>query len=158
MLTPSQSRVLPYPDGEYAIVASEYNKRYVDSMLRFAKAELKASGAKKLSVYRVPGAFEIPVIMEEILARRAENLTAALAFGVVIQGETEHARHIGDTVSHLLGEMAVRYRLPLIFEVLLLNDENQAKARCLDATLNKGKEAAFTALKMAHLMKRLKSE
>ena len=157
MLTSSKLNIPQFPGGNYAIVASEYNKRYVDGMLKQAKSGLKASGSSSYPVYRVPGAFEIPVVVAEIMASRASDLSAVLAFGVVIQGETEHARHIGDTVSRLLGGLAVQYRLPLIFEVLLLNDQEQARARCLETESNKGWEAALTAVKMARLMRSLKA-
>ena len=66
-----------------------------------------------------------------------------------------HAAHIGEAVSRVLMEIQVRYELPVIHEVLLLENEAQARVRCLGKTHNRGAEAAQTALAMAKVMRRL---
>ncbi|HSU55561.1 MAG TPA: 6,7-dimethyl-8-ribityllumazine synthase, partial [Candidatus Dormibacteraeota bacterium] len=66
MLQPVQPRKFSAASGRFAIIASEYNGRYVNAMLRSAQRELKRAGAKDVAVYRVPGAYEIPVIVSRL--------------------------------------------------------------------------------------------
>jgi 6,7-dimethyl-8-ribityllumazine synthase len=139
--------------GDFVIVASRYNARYVDSMLRAAQAELKAAGAKTVRVLRVPGAYEIPIVTAR-LARQG-SVSAILCLGVILRGETVHAAHIGEAVSRALMEIQLRHEVPVIHEVLLLESHDQARARCLDPERNRGAEAAQTALAMARLMRQL---
>jgi len=146
--------------NSFAIVASRYNARYVDAMLRAAQTELKRAGARKVRVIRVPGAYEIPAVVAR-LARASclqgddepERLSAILCLGLILRGETVHAAHIGEAVSRALMEIQVRYELPVIHEVLLLENEQQARVRCLSKTHNRGAEAAQTALEMAKVMR-----
>jgi 6,7-dimethyl-8-ribityllumazine synthase len=143
--------------ASFAIVASEYNARYVDAMLAAARAELKKAGARNVQVIRVPGAYEIPVVAAR-LARSAsvhESLSAIVCLGVILRGETSHAAHIGEAVSQALMQIQVRYEVPVIHEVLLLETEEQARVRCLGGKHNRGAEAAQTALAMAQVMQRL---
>ena len=63
MLKPVRTRArASLAGGRFAIVASRYNARYVDGMLRAARAELKRAGLAEVRVARVPGAFEVPVV------------------------------------------------------------------------------------------------
>jgi 6,7-dimethyl-8-ribityllumazine synthase len=143
-------------NGTFAIVASRYNARYVDAMLRAAKAELWRAEVSRIQIIRVPGAYEIPVVAKR-LARTLPGLSAILCLGVVLRGETAHAAHIGDTVSRALMEIQLAYEIPIIHEVLLLESEEQARVRCLDPQHNRGTEAAQTALAMVHVLKSLPS-
>ena len=140
--------------GRFAIIASKYNPRYVDSMLRAAKAILTKAGAENVKVIRVPGAYEIPVVAAR-LARAEHRYSAIVCLGVVIRGETQHAQLIGEAVTTALTQLQVAHEIPIIHEVLLLENHDQAKVRCLDKNHNRGGEAAQTALDMAALMRGL---
>ena len=150
MLKPVKRNKAAKVGGDFAIVASCYNARYVDSMLRAAKVNLRGAGAK-IQVVRVPGAYEIPVVAAK-LATAHPPLAAIICLGVILRGETTHAAHIGEAVSRALMEIQVRSGVPVIHEVLLLENDSQAKARCLDPKHNRGQEAAQTALQMARVM------
>ena len=141
-------------NGRFAIVASKYNARYVDAMLRAATAILKKAGAKEIQVIRVPGAFEIPVVVSK-LASIAPAPSAIICLGLILRGATTHAQVVSEVVSQQLGEIAVRTCVPVIHEVLLLESEQQARERCLSKTHNRGAEAALTALEMSVLLTKL---
>ena len=137
-----------------AIVASRYNARYVNSMLRAAKAEL-AKAKVAAEVVRVPGAFEIPAVASALARRLTNPIDAILCLGVILRGETTHAENIGQAVTGALAQLQVEHSLPVIHEVLLLENVQQARERCLDVRHNRGIEAARTAIEMTRIMRRV---
>lgn len=139
-------------EGNIAIVASRYNGRYVNSMLRGARRFIEESGSN-VGVFRVPGAYEIPVVTARLAA--SGKFDAVICLGVILRGATTHAQHIGEAVSQALAMIQVQHLIPIIHEVLLLENVEQARERCLDPDHNRGLEAAQTAIEMAGLMKRL---
>ena len=151
MLKPVSTQSFRAGRAQFAIVASQYNARYVDAMLRAASAELKRAGASRVQVVRVPGAYEIPVVATR-LVRQTPAPAAIICLGVILRGQTVHAAHIGDAVSRALMEIQLRNEVPVIHEVLLLENEEQAQVRCLGRKHNRGAEAAQTALAMAQVM------
>ncbi len=146
--------------GAFAIVASRYNAEYVDAMLRAAREELLRAGAH-VRIVRVPGAFEIPAVAARLaqrasrVARHASRYSAIICLGVIFQGETNHAQHIGVGVTHALAQIQVLHKLPVIHGVFVFDKVKQAKVRCLGKKHNRGTEAAQTALEMARVMKQL---
>ena len=149
MLRKNSSRKSKTSGGAFAIVASRYNAEFVDAMLRAAKAELLRAGAT-VQIVRVPGAYEIPVVAARLA--RTQNFSAILCLGVILRGATTHAAHIGEAVSNALMQIQVETTVPVIHEVLLLENQAQARVRCQDKKHNRGTEAAQTALEMARVM------
>ena len=139
-------------NARIAIVASTYNTEYVDGMLNAALAALTNAGVGEVELVRVPGAFEIPVVTAKLARRKRRRPEAIICLGVILRGETTHADNVGETVSRLLGEIAVETSVPVIHEVLLLENKTQAKARCTTNKTNRGVEAAHSALAMARLI------
>ena len=139
----------------FAIVASQYNPEFVKGLVDHALQELEAlSPGAVVTTHEVPGAFEIPLVVQEVATRG--GVEAIIALGVIIRGETEHADLIGQAVTSALLDAGLRYRIPVVHEVLLLDNEEQARARTQGTELNRGTEAARVAVAMAQKMIELK--
>ena len=156
MLTPSPepTHATQAPlEARVVIVASEYNRPFVDGMTDAAIASLHAAGVTT-EVVRVPGAFEIP-FAASLLARRTgpRRPDAIICLGVIWQGETNHAEHVGSAVTRALMDLQVREGIPCIHEVLTVRTEEQARARCLARETNRGGEASRTAMAMVRWMR-----
>lgn len=143
--------------GRIAIIASRYNHEYVDGLVAAATEVLKPSGAI-LEVFRVPGAFEIPVTASALLERDDCEPDAIICLGLIWQGETNHAQQIGQAVTQALMELSWTTGVPIIHEVITVTTEAQAKARCLDKATNRGTEAAQTALAMVETLQSIREE
>ncbi len=155
MLKKVQKQKVRAGGSSFAIIASRYNAEYVDAMAHAAQAELKRAGVSKVQIVRVPGAFEIPVVAGWLARTSHPRLSAIICLGVILRGETVHAAHIGDAVTRALMQIQIEHEIPVIHEVLLLENEAQARVRCLGRKHNRGTEAAQTALAMARVMKGL---
>jgi 6,7-dimethyl-8-ribityllumazine synthase len=132
----------------FAIVASQYHTTYVDGLIAHFRQELEIiSPGSTIDIVTVPGAFEVPLAVEE-LARRG-TFDAITAFGVIIEGATAHASLIGSAVTDGLMRVGLNHRVPVVHEVLLVKNDEQARARCLEDELNRGTEAARVAVRMA---------
>ena len=145
-------------EARIAIVAALYNAKYVDGMLRAAKKTLRANGvqSKNLQVIRVPGAFETPVVVAKLASlKEDQGFDAIIGLGVILQGATSHAEHIVTAVTHAFAQIQVNYHVPIVHEVLVFDDPELARERCLSKTHNRGAEAANTALEMVRVMRTL---
>jgi 6,7-dimethyl-8-ribityllumazine synthase len=137
-----------------AIVASEYNRSYVDGLVRFASEELAAIAPKaRLTNVRVPGSFEIPIAVQAVAKYHKPD--AILAFGLIFDGETLHASLIATAVTQALLTISLKESVPVLHEVLVAKNEEQAKARCLSPELNRGTEAARAAIRIIHTLRQI---
>ena len=135
----------------FAIVASQYNQKYVKGLIDAVRDELAIISPKSsVTLVEVPGAFEIPVILQEIAIKG--GVDAIIALGVIIKGQTDHAELIGRTITDSLQNIALRFRIPVIHEVLLVDSEEHARARTLGIEHNRGTEAARAAVHAAQVM------
>jgi 6,7-dimethyl-8-ribityllumazine synthase len=137
------------------IVASAYNSEYVDGMIDAAVNVLAEGGVENVELIRVPGAFEIPVIAAKTARRKRKRPQVVLNLGVIFRGKTAHAEYIGNSITQSLASIATETEVPMIHEVLLLENKSQAKSRCLSRETNRGAEAAHTALAMAELFRQI---
>jgi 6,7-dimethyl-8-ribityllumazine synthase len=153
MLRKNQPKKIRSRGDAFAIVASRYNALYVDAMLRAAREVLQQAGAK-VRIVRVPGAFEIPAAASRLA--QPKRYAAILCLGVIFQGETSHAQHIGWGVTHALAQIQVEQKIPVVHGVFVFEKVKHAKVRCLGQKHNRGTEAAQTALEMARVMKSLR--
>lgn len=155
MLQKTTRKTTPQKAARIAIVASVYNAEYVDSMIDAALETLAGSGVNDVELIRVPGAFEIPVVAAKLAQRKRLRPEAVLCLGVILRGKTTHAEHIGQSVTQSLAQIATDTTVPMVHEVLLLENKAQAKERCLSPKTNRGFEAAHTALIMASLIREI---
>lgn len=142
------------PKVRVCIVASKYNEQFTDALVENTIAELgELVPNGRIDLIRVPGAFEIPVVVASLLER--DPPACVIALGLIIRGSTEHADLVGSSVTHSLQQLAVKFCRPVIHEVLLVADEKQAYARCIGEHLNRGKEAARAAASMIDIFHEL---
>jgi 6,7-dimethyl-8-ribityllumazine synthase len=141
----------------FGIVASEYNREYVDGLVGFAKDELLAIAPQSgTAVIRVPGSFEIPIGVQAVIERR--QVDAVLAFGVIFDGETMHAELIAGAVTTALMNLSLQHKIPILHEVLVVKNDQQASERCLLPKINRGIEAARAAIRILSALTDLAKE
>ena len=133
----------------FAIVASEYNSLIMDRLVEGARRALKDHD---LTLIRVPGSFELPLVAKR--AAETDNFDAIVALGCVMRGDTPHFEYISQAVSLGLQQVALETGLPVAFGVLTVDTVQQAMDRSGEAG-NKGTEAALTALEMINVLREI---
>jgi 6,7-dimethyl-8-ribityllumazine synthase len=138
-------------------VASQFNAQYVQGLVDHAEEELGSLvSSAAISIHRVPGSFEIPVVVRELA--RKKKADAIIACGVIMRGETNHAKNLSRSVTDALQRIAVDYGVPVINVVLSFDNEGQARERCLENGINRGTEAARAAVEIASAMSKLRGK
>jgi 6,7-dimethyl-8-ribityllumazine synthase len=142
-------------EARYTIIASRFNTEIVDRLISGARTGLTQSGVEweKVSIFKVPGAFEIPIAVKK--AALSGKFDAILAIGCVIRGETPHFEYISNYVSLGIGQVGLETGIPVSFGVLTVNTDEQAMARSDDNAENKGFEAALAAVEMVNLLRQI---
>jgi 6,7-dimethyl-8-ribityllumazine synthase len=142
-------------DLRFAVVAARFNDFVVEPLIRGAVDALKRHGAseKQIEIIRVPGAFDIPIVVRKLaLSRRYEAL---IALGAVVRGQTPHFDYVAGECASGLARIALESGVPIAFGVLTTDTMEQAVDRAGGKAGNKGADAAVTAIEMANLLRRL---
>ena len=138
-----------------AIAAARFNEFIVASLLKGAQAAWLARGgeAHDLTVVRVPGAFELPVVVRKLAG--SGRYDGVVALGCVIRGDTPHFEYVAGECARGLQLAALETGVPVAFGVLTVESVEQALERAATTAGNKGGEAMESALEMAAVMARL---
>lgn len=139
------------------IVEARFYDDIQDALMAGAVAELKAAGVSH-DVITVPGALEIPAaiaIAIDAAEKNGKPYDAAIALGCVVRGDTIHFEIVAIESSRALMDLSVARKFPLGNGIITVNNEEQAWARARAAELDKGGDAARTALAMLRIKRRL---
>ena len=137
----------------FAIVVSRWNDFISSRLLEGALDALERLGAdeKQIQVFKVPGAFEIPLLA--LTAADSGNFDAIICLGTIIRGQTPHFEYITGEVTRGIGEAGLQTGVPVVFGVVTADTVDQAIDRAGVKLGNKGFEAATTAVELVNLYK-----
>jgi 6,7-dimethyl-8-ribityllumazine synthase len=135
-----------------AIVVSRFNDFVTDRLLAGAEEALREAGVSSgdVEVFRVPGAFELPIAAQRIA--ETGRVAAVICLGCLIRGATPHFEYIASACAHGITAAAAATGVPMAFGVLTTNSVEEALERAVPGEGTKGREAAAAALEMARLL------
>ncbi len=131
------------------IVQSRFNPVVCEGLLAACRAQLTQHGVKEddITLATVPGALEIPVVLQQMANSR--KFDALIALGAVIRGDTYHFEVVSNESARGVSEVQLAHGVPIANAILTTDTDEQAEAR-MDV---KGEEAARVAIEMANLLK-----
>ena len=141
-------------DAFVVLVKTEWNAAIVNKLEAGAKSVFKAQGIRSLTL-TVPGAVEIPFAVKAHYAYSKIIPDAYITLGTVIKGDTPHFEYVCNMVTDGVLQLNLALDVPVIFGVLTVSTEEQAKERTGGIHGNKGGEAAVTAIKMIALNRKI---
>lgn len=146
---------LQYTKGQFAVVCARFNGFIVESLLAGAIDTLKRNGVAEadITVVNVPGAFEIPVTVQNLA--QSGKYSSIIALGAVIRGATPHFDIVANESAKGLSNIALDHGLPIINGILTTDTIEQAIERAGTKAGNKGSEAAAAAIEMTNLFQQL---
>jgi 6,7-dimethyl-8-ribityllumazine synthase len=140
------------PSGaRFALVASRFNHFIVDRLVDGALDAIVRHGGdvSKITIVRVPGAWEIPVVVGRLAQKK--SVDAIIALGAVIRGSTPHFDYVAGEVTKGIATVSMQTGVPVAFGVLTVDSIEQAIERAGTKAGNKGWEAAVSAIEMVAL-------
>jgi len=140
----------------FALVAARYNEFITSRLLSGAEDCLLRHGVvvEDVEVFRVPGAFEIPLVARE--AARTGRFAAVVCLGAVIRGETPHFDFVAAESARGVARLSLETGVPVIYGIITAETLDQAIDRAGARTGNRGAEAALAAIEMANLIEGLR--
>jgi len=140
----------------FAIIVSRFNDFIGSKLVEGALDALKRHGGdeNQISVYKVPGAFEIPMTAKKIV--KTAKYDAVICLGAVIRGATPHFDYVAAEVSKGIAAVSLESSVPITFGVLTTDNLEQAIERAGSKVGNKGWDAAMAAMEMVNLYKEMK--
>lgn len=144
-------------DAFVVIVKTEWNAHIINKLESGVKRVFKGQGISSKTI-TVPGAFEIPFAVKNHYAYCDSNALpdAYITLGTIIRGDTPHFDYVCKAVTDGVLQLNLSLDVPVIFGVLTVDNEEQAKERIGGAHGHKGEEAAITAIKMIALNRKLR--
>lgn len=140
----------------FAVILSRFNSAFGDKLLQGACEELQRLGAAEshIEVFKVPGAFEIPVLAATLA--RGGRFQAILALGTIIRGETPHFDYVCEAALSGINQVAIATQIPIANGIITANTQEQAVDRTGGRSGHLGVQAAQAAVEMAHLLGRVR--
>ena len=143
-------------DGSFfrvAIIVSRFTEDLTDLLLEGALDTAKGAGVSDaaINVFYCPGAFEIPLIAEELAS--SHSYDAIICLGCVIRGETSHFDYVAGECARGIADVGRLYRIPVTLGVITAENRQQAEARAGGSKTNMGSDAMAAAIRMASLFK-----
>lgn len=140
----------------FAVVLSRFNSLIGDRLLEGALDTLRRHGAADddVTLARVPGAFEIPLVASELA--KTGTFDAVICLGAVIRGATAHFDYVAGPLASGLASIAVQTGVPVLFGVLTTDTIEQAVERAGTKAGNKGADVAAAAIEMANLLRKIR--
>ena len=140
---------------KFALVVSRFNSFITERLLDGALDCLRRQGVaeENLTVVRVPGAWEIPLVAKKLA--HARTCDAVICLGAVIRGSTPHFDYVAAEVSKGIAQVSLEAQTPISFGILTTETLEQAIERAGSKAGNKGFAAAEAAIEMVNLLKEL---
>ncbi len=146
---------LTVQNARFCLVVARFNSFVVESLLDGAIDALKRHGASDadITVVRVPGAFEMPLVLEKLAAKGGYD--AIVALGAVIRGGTPHFDFVAGECVKGMAQVTLKHQVPIAFGVLTVDTIEQAIERAGTKAGNKGAEAAMSAIEMVNVLRQI---
>ena len=137
-----------------AVVVSRFNSFLTEQLVKGAADAFVRMGGdeKNLTLVRVPGAYEIPVVAQKLAEKGAD---AVVCLGAVVQGATTHASLINGTTSMAFAKIALKTGVPVLDGIVSAENLEQAVERCGTKQGNKGFAVMQSAIEMANVLKKI---
>jgi 6,7-dimethyl-8-ribityllumazine synthase len=142
-------------NARFCLVAARFNSFVVESLVEGALDTLRRHGAKEedITLVRVPGAFEMPIVLEKLALKGGYD--AIIALGAVIRGGTPHFDYVAGECVKGMSQVSLRHGVPIAFGVLTVDTIEQAIERAGTKAGNKGAEATLSAIEMVNLLRQI---
>ncbi|MEO0199112.1 MAG: 6,7-dimethyl-8-ribityllumazine synthase [candidate division WOR-3 bacterium] len=136
------------------IVVSRFNEFVTERLVKEAVEELIQHGVsqKDIDIYKVPGSFEIPIVLKKLIEKKSHD--GYLALGAVIRGDTPHFEYVAGEVTRGIGRLMLDYGLPIIFGIITADTMDDAIERAGGKKGNKGRDAARALLELLGLLEK----
>ena len=137
------------------VVVSRFNSFLTEQLLKGAIDAFTRLGGddKGLTVVRVPGAYELPLVAKRLAGEG--KVDAVVCLGAVVQGATAHAALINETTARAFSQISLETSVPVVDGVVSAESLEQAVERCGTKQGNKGFSAMQTAVEMAYVLKKI---
>ena len=135
------------------VIVSRFNSFLTEQLVKGAvDAFVRLGGDEKdLTLVRVPGAYELPLVAQKLAQKK--GIDAIVALGAVVQGVTAHADLINETTARAFSQISLETGVPVLDGVVSAENLEQAVERCGTKQGNKGFSAMQSAVEMANVMK-----